>query len=300
MSMKMKTPKGVVNAILTPFRENGSIDTKMLEEQTIFLIEGGLNGLFVNGSTGEGLLLTPEEKYENLSCIKQITQGRADLYACCIQPTTHQVIRDIENIQVLEPDYFVAVPPLYYAGDQEMIYTHFREIAEAATAPLILYNFPQMTGNPLYLDTIVRLSKIENIIGIKDSSGDYKSFAQGAESYASDQFCWMQGDDLLHASSLLAGSEAVVTGLGNISIEDHVKLYRAFLKKDHDTMWAHQKELNKLYRLITETGKGVPAIKAATAIMGRSTFSMKDPWLNLTKDEIKQVEQILSEIGLLD
>lgn len=294
----MTTPKGVVNAILTPFRENGKIDIPLLEKQTLFLVDGGLDGLFVNGSTGEGLLLTPDERYENLNCIKAVTNDKVDLYACCIQPTTHQVIKDVEKIQTLEPDYIVAVPPLYYHGDQDMIYIHFKEIAAASAIPLVLYNFPQMTNNPLHFETMVKLAELENVIGIKDSSGDFLSFVQGAVSHSSDQFCWMQGDDLLHASSLLGGSKAVVTGLGNVSIKDHVVLYKAFLRKDYDTMWAHQKELNKLYRIITETGKGVPAIKAATAILGRSTFPMKDSWLNVTPAEIKKVESILAEIGI--
>ncbi|MDN5210845.1 dihydrodipicolinate synthase family protein [Fulvivirgaceae bacterium BMA12] len=294
----MTTPKGIVNAILTPFAENGKIDFHLLEKQTSFLIDGGLNGLFVNGSTGEGLLLTAEERYEILSCIKEVSNNRVDLYACCIQPTTHQVVKDIEKIQSLDPDYVVAVPPLYYSGDQDMLYIHFKEIASASSAPLVLYNFPQMTNNPLRLETLIRLAEVENIIGVKDSSGDFLSFVQGAESHATDKFCWMQGDDLLHTSSLQAGSEAVVTGLGNVSIKNHVGLYNAFLRRDYDTMWAHQKELNKLYRIITVTGKGIPAIKAATAILGRSTFPMKDPWLNLTKAEIGKVESILTEIGI--
>ena len=294
----MAIPKGIVNAILTPFKEDGNIDIQLLEKQTLFLTNGGLDGLFVNGSTGEGLLLTLEEKYETLSCIKEITQGKVDLYACCIQPTTHQVIKDLEKIQALEPDYIVAVPPLYYTGDQDMIYIHFKEIAAASAIPLVLYNFPQMTNNPLYLEIVIKLAELDNVIGVKDSSGDFLSFVQGAKSHSSNEFCWMQGDDLLHASSLLAGAASLVTGLGNVSIKDHVALYKAFLKNDHDTMWFHQKKLNKLYRLITTIGKGVPVIKAATAILGRSTFSMKDSWLNLTKTEIKKVESILAEIGI--
>lgn len=296
--MKMNIPRGVVNAILTPFKSDGRIDISLLEKQTLFLMNGGLDGLFVNGSTGEGLLLTIEEKCETLSCIKEITKGAVDLYACCIRPTTHQVIKDLERMQILGPDYVVAVPPLYYPGDQDMIYIHFKEIAAASSIPLVLYNFPQMTNNPLHLETLIKLAELENIIGVKDSSGDFLSFVQGTESHSSDEFCWMQGDDLLHASSLLAGSASVVTGLGNVSIEDHVALYKAFLQKDYETMWFHQKELNRLYRIITETGKGVPAIKAATAILGRSTFPMKDSWLNLTKAEIKKIASILLEIGI--
>ena len=296
----MTTPKGVVNAILTPFREDGKIDFPLLEELTNFLVDGGLHGLFVNGSTGEGLYLTPQEKYENLSCIREVAQGRVDLYACCLQPTTHQVIRDIEHIQELEPDYIVAIPPLYYTGDQDMLYLHFKEIAAAATAPLVLYNIPQMTNNPLYPETLLKLSEIENIVGVKDSSGEFEFFAKAARDHASDQFCWMQGNDLLHASCLQIGSEAVVTGLGNVSIKDHVGLYKAFLKKDEEAMQAHQKVLDQLFnRLIAETGKGVPSIKAATAILGRSTFRMKDSWLNLTKEEIRKIEGVLAEMGIV-
>ena len=295
----MKTPKGIVNAILTPFDDSGRIDQPMLEKLTQFQIDSGLHGLFVSGSTGEGLLLSEEEKYTNLSIIQSVAKGGVDLYACCIRPSTHQVIADMERIADLGPDFIVAVPPLYYPADQDMIIKHFVEIAAAAPAPLVLYNFPQVINKTVLLETLVKLSVNPQVVGMKDSSGEFKPFVRGATSYASDEFCWMQGDDLLHSSSLLAGSGALVTGLGNVNVVDHVKLYESFQSGDLEAMRTHQSALNDLYRITTEIGKGVPAIKAATALLGRSTFRMKDNWLHLSSDEIKALERVLKEIGLL-
>ncbi len=296
----MKTPTGVVNAILTPFDDAGNIDQPMLEKLTRFMVDGGLHGFFVNGSTGEGLLLSADERYENLSIIQSVTKGKIDLYACSILPTTHQVIADMERMADLSPDYVVAVPPLYYPADQEMIIKHFVEVAAAAPAPLVLYNIPQVVNKTVLLDTLAKLSVNPNIVGVKDSSGDFQAFVQGATSFASDGFCWMQGDDLLHSSSLQAGAKALVTGLGNVSIAANVAVYEALQRGDIDEMWAHQKILNDAYRLVTVLpGKGVPVIKAAAAILGRSTFRMKDSWLDLTSEEIKIVESVLKDIGLL-
>ncbi len=296
----MKTPTGVVNAILTPFDDAGNIDQLMLEKLTRFLMDGGLHGLFVNGSTGEGLLLSEDERRENLSIIQSVTKGKIDLYACSILPTTHQVISDMERIADLSPDYVVAVPPLYYPADQEMIIKHFVEVAAAAPAPLVLYNIPQVVNKTVLLDTLAKLSVNPNIVGVKDSSGDFQAFVQGATSHASESFCWMQGDDLLHSSSLQAGAMALVTGLGNVSITANVGVYEAFQRQDWEAMRAHQKALNDAYRLVTVLpGKGVPVIKAAAAILGRSTFRMKDDWLNLTKEEINVVEGVLEDLGLV-
>ncbi|MEM9326889.1 MAG: dihydrodipicolinate synthase family protein [Bacteroidota bacterium] len=296
----MKTPKGVVNAILTPFDDAGKIDQAMLEKLTQFLVDGGLHGLFVNGSTGEGLVLSEDEKYENLSIIRSVAGNKIDLYGCCIRPSTHQVIADMERIAELNPEYVVAVPPLYYPADQEMITKHFVEIAAAAPAPLVLYNIPQVVNKTVLLETLAKLSVHPNIIGVKDSSGDFQAFVQGASMHASGEFCWMQGDDLLHSSSLQAGAEALVTGLGNVSIAANVGVYEAFMKGDEQAMWSHQKTLNAAYRLVTVLpGKGVPVIKAASALLGRSTFRMKDDWLNLTSNEVKIVEGVMKELGLI-
>jgi len=294
----MKNPSGVVSAMLTPFTANGKLDFVSMEKLVQYYQKSGLTGLFINGTTGEGLYLSPEEKYEILKFVKHQTKGKLELYACCIQPSTRQTIADIELMQDLDPDYFVAVPPLYYGADQEMIYQHFLEISSACPGPLIIYNFPHFTGKKIEFQTVKRLSEVENIVGIKDSSGDFQQFVTGVNEPSEAKFSWMQGDDLLHCSSLQSGAAGIVTGLGNVSIKYHVALYNAHLQGNSKLMWRNQQRLNQLYKLIIGTEKGISTIKAATSILGRCETYMKEGWMNLSKSETGKVESILRGFGI--
>ena len=271
-----------------------------MEKQTTYLISEGINGIFINGTTGEGAWLTIEEKVQVFKSVKEINKGKVFLCAACLQPTTELVISEIKIYEKYEPDYIVALTPYYYSVSQDIIIEHFKKIAHYSSVPLILYNIPQCTHNKIELDTVLELAKEENIAGVKDSSGDFISFTRGMYTPVPESFSWIQGEDYLDGPSFNCGADGIVTGLGNLFIDPYVRMYEQAKKGNYQKVNEMQKKINKLYEIIQVTGgKVIPAIKAGTALLGRSSKWMKIISMSLNNNEVTKIEKILIDLTLL-
>lgn len=291
---------GVIPALITPFTETGAIDFDLFDKHVEYLSCAGVQGLFVNGTTGEGAYLTTAEKRETFQHVKQITHGRQFLCAACLQPSTELVLQEMRQFDALEPDFMVTVTPYYYGASQDVIYQHYVTIAAQSPVPVIVYNIPSRTHNPITLDTIFKLAQVDNIAGVKDSSGDFAVFSRGVYANADPAFAWIQGEDYLDGPAFLVGADGIVTGLGNVWIEPYVAMYEAC--KSHNSAGIHQaqQQINALYEIIQRVGgKTIPAIKAGAAYFGRSTARMKIPGLGLDPTEIEQVKDVLVKLELL-
>jgi len=295
-----KRLEGVIPALILPVNKEGKINFKLLEKQTTYLISEGINGIFINGTTGEGAWLTMEEKVQVFKSVKEINKGEVFLCAACLQPTTELVISEIKICEKYEPDYIVAVTPYYYSVSQDIIIEHFKKIADFSSVPLILYNIPQCTHNKIELSTILKLAKEENIAGIKDSSGDFISFTRGMYAPVPESFSWIQGEDYLDGPSFNCGADGIVTGLGNLFIDPYVRMYEQAKKGNYQEVNEMQKRITELYEMIQISGgKVIPAIKAGVALLGRSTKWMKLSSLSLDDEEIRKIEKILINLSLL-
>ena len=295
-----KKLEGVIPALILPFKKNGKINFELLEKQVSYLVSSGINGLFVNGTTGEGAWLTMEEKEQVFKSVHEINRGKVFLCAACLQPTTELVMSEIKIYEKYEPDYLVAVTPYYYSVSQDVIIEHFKKIARFSSVPLIIYNIPQCTHNKIQLSTILKLAKEKNIAGVKDSSGDFISFTRGIYTPVPEKFSWIQGEDYLDGPSFHIGADGVVTGLGNVFIEPYVQMYKEAKKGNYQKVNKTQKKINKLYEIIQITGgKVIPAIKVGTALLGRSSKWMKMLSMSLNDDEVEKIEKILIELNLI-
>ena len=295
-----KKLEGVIPALILPFKKSGDINFELLEKQVSYLVSSGINGLFVNGTTGEGAWLTMEEKEQVFKSVKEISKGKVFLCAACLQPSTEMVINEIRAFEKYEPDYIVAVTPYYYSVSHEAIMEHFKKIAHYSSVPLILYNIPQCTHNKMELITILELAKEEKIAGIKDSSGDFISFTRGVYTPVPESFSWIQGEDYLDGPAFNIGADGVVTGLGNVFIEPYVRMYEEAKKENYQEVNEIQKRINELYEIIQLTGgKVIPAIKSGVALLRRSTKWMKMFPLTLGKEDIEKVKRVIIKLGLL-
>jgi 4-hydroxy-tetrahydrodipicolinate synthase len=297
----MKTLQGVIPAPLIPLTDRGRVDFELLEKQLAYLIDSGADGLFVNGTTGEGAYLSTAEKADILKAAKAVALGRVFLCAACIQPSTPQVLEELEVMAALEPDYLVAVAPYYYAVSQEVLVAHFRALARRSPVPLILYNIPQCTHNPIALDTVLELARSEpNIAGLKDSSGDFVAFSRGLLAELPRLFAWIMGEDYLDGPALAMGASGIVTGLANVWARFHVDLYRAARAADREGLRRNHAAIHGLYGIHRATGgKVIPALKAGAACFGRSTRHMKIPALTLGDEEAGRVRRVLEDLRLL-
>ena len=295
-----KKLEGVIPALILPIDEKGKINFKLLEKQVAYLILAGVNGLFINGTTGEGAWLTTDEKVEAFKVVKEISEGKVFLCAACIQPSTEMVINEIKAFEKLEPDYIVAVTPYYYNVSQNVIIEHFKKIAQYSSIPLIIYNIPQCTHNKIQLSTILKFAKEEKIAGIKDSSGDFISFTRGVYAPVPESFSWIQGEDYLDGPSFNIGANGIVTGLGNVFIEPYIQMYKEAKKGNATKVNEIQKKINELYEIIQiSDGKVIPAIKAGVALLGRSTKWMKMLSLTLGDEDVEKVKKVIIKLSLL-
>ncbi len=285
--------KGVIPAIITPMNEKGKIDYGLLEKQAVYLSEGGVHGFFVGGTTAEGAYLSTDEKRELFKVVRGVTEGKQFLCAAYIQPSTAAVLEQMRALEASEPDYVVAVTPYYLSMRQEDILEHYRRVAAAAPAPLIVYNIPGNTHNPIALETVLELAEEENIAGIKDSTGNFIGFSRGVLGSSPAGFVWIQGEDYLDGPSLMIGCHGIVTGLGNARIEPYVQIYRAAREGDWQTVRECQARINELYGIIRLCGNPIAAAKAAAELAGRGSRWMRQKTQSLTDEQMKEAAKIL-------
>lgn len=292
---------GVIPATITPIRPDGRLDTTVLRKHIDYLIGCGVHGVFLAGTAGEGLFLTAEQRIELYGTVREIVGDRVALTVAFIRPDTRSVMVEMREFAQQfgsdGPEYVSAVAPLYYPVDQDGLVTHFESIADAAPAPLIIYNIPGNTHNPLGLGAIKRLSVHRRIAGIKESSGDFALFSQGLmEQDSGTQFAWLQGKDNHDGHSLVLGAPGLITGLGNVWIEPYVRMYNAFLEGDTQTVISAQCQINALSAAVRSAGSSpIPAIKAAAAMRWNETGQPLMPALQLTDQAIQRIRAAVTE-----
>ena len=290
---------GVIPAVITPIHKDGKIYEKLLEKQVAYLSDAGVHGFLINGTTGEGAFLSREERKRNFEVIRSVSGRKQSLCLTCPLPSTDLVVDEIAAFESLQPDFIVVTTPYYFTVSQEEIIRHFREIASRSPFPVIVYNIPQCTFNKIEYDAMLEISCLENVAGLKDSSGDFVTFSRVMLCGTKKNFALLQGEDYLNADSLMIGSPGIVTGLGNIWIEPYIEIYQAAQQGDFPRVRKIQAKINKLYEVIRTVGdRVVPAVKGAVSLLGRSEKWVKAPMLPLEEEELSRVLKILRDLGL--
>jgi 4-hydroxy-tetrahydrodipicolinate synthase len=287
---------GVIPAICTPMNEDGSINYALLEKQADYLIEAGVNGLFVCGGTGEGAYLTSQEKKQVYKTVRAVAEKKVFVCLAVINSNTPATLAEMDFLNDCDADFIVSTAPFYHGADQRVIREHFKEVFAHANAPVIIYNIPSATHNPIDLDTICALSEMDNVAGVKDSSGNFVQFSRGLfGTRNSALFAWIQGEDYLCGPSLLCGGDGMVTGLGNAKVEPYVEMYRAYEAGDNDTIKKCQAKINFMYKIIHGAGygNGNGAIKAVTELNGRGSRWMREKALTLDDQKCADIAKIM-------
>jgi 4-hydroxy-tetrahydrodipicolinate synthase len=292
-------PLGIIPAIITPIHKDGRIHERLLEKQVAYLSDAGVHGFLINGTTGEGPLLSREERKRNFEVIRSVSGRKQFLCLTCPLPSTDLVVDEIAAFESLQPDFIVATTPYYYTASQKEIVRHFRDIADRSPFPVIAYNIPQCTSNKIEYDAMLEISSLENAAGLKDSSGDFVTFSRVMVHGTKKNFALLQAEDYLHADALMIRSPGIVTGLGNVWIEPYVEMYEAAQKNDFSRVRKIQAKINRLYEVIRTVGdRVVPAVKGATSLLGRSEKWVKAPMDSLEEAELSRVLKILRDLGL--
>lgn len=247
--MKTKKLAGVIVAIPTPLTANEDIDVRSLQNLIEYCILEGVNGIMVLGTMGEGVALLDSQRTSVIETTVAQVAGRIPVLATASGASTRKAVEYAIEIDKSGADYIVCTAPFYYRyPDEESVVLHLEKIADAVTTPLIFYNAPIFTGNPVPTDTLDRILNMEKVSGIKDSSCNYGSFVELLRRYpdrATRPGTIMQGDESVFDSSLLMGADGIVTGGGVVFIKLLAELYKAGSSGQRTAVVAAQRQFTQ-------------------------------------------------------
>ncbi|WP_114782300.1 4-hydroxy-tetrahydrodipicolinate synthase [Botryobacter ruber] len=215
--------RGTGVALVTPFTKDFAVDYDGLRKLLDFVIKGGVNYLVINGTTAESVTTTSAEKAEILDFIKKHVQGRVPLVYGIGGNHTYHVTETIAATNLEGISALLSVSPYYNRPSQQGIYQHYLHVADASPVPVLLYNVPGRTGSNITADTTLRLSAHDNIIGIKEASGNMEQCMQIAKRKPAD-FLLISGDDILTLPMMSFGATGVISVLANAFPERFSKM----------------------------------------------------------------------------
>jgi len=208
---------GVIPPITTPITPEEEIDRPAVARIIDYLLDAGVGGIFVVGSSGEGPSMTDEQKAEMVDACADALAGRLPLLAGVGSTSFRRSLQGAHDAAERGADAIVATCPFYYLYGQEALYQYFTRLADESPVPLFIYDIPARADNPLTLETLLRLSEHERILGVKDSSGDLARAIQLVNALAGrEDFATFQGSEPLIAPSLLMGMGGAVLGIANV------------------------------------------------------------------------------------
>lgn len=293
--MKKVEIKGIIPPIVTPMNEDESINGQELRNQVNRQIKGGVHGLFPFGTNGEGYILNEKEKEEVLSIVIDETKGRVPVYAGTGCISTKDTIRQSQMAKSLGADVLSIITPSFAAASQNELYDHYKAVAEAVDMPIVLYNIPARTGNALAPATVARLSKIENIVGAKDSSGNFDNMLQYIEQTRDrGDFAVLSGNDSLILWNLLAGGTGGIAGCANVFPEVMASIYNYFVAGDLVNARKAQDSIRS-FRGCFKYGNPNTIVKTAVNLLGYPVGKCRAPFNQVPEEGIEALKKVLAE-----
>lgn len=291
------SPKGIIAAIATPFDDKDQVSETVLRELINYLIDGGVHGLFAIGSQGEFYALTREEKRRITEIIVEEVNGRVPVYIGTGSITTKETVLLTQMTEKAGADAVSVITPCFISPSEDELFEHYATIARSTKLPVLLYNNPGRTGINMSVNLVTKLAKIDNIVGIKDSSGDLTLTAEYIRNADSD-FSVLAGRDTLIYATLLYGGKGAIAVTANVVPKLVVRIYDAFVKGDLEQAKKAQFQLAPL-RMTLGSGS-FPAlgsfpvvIKEALKIIGIDVGSARKPIKSLSEAQREKLKSII-------
>lgn len=288
--------EGILPAIITPFDAEGNVDFDLLRDIVRFQIEKGVHGFFVCGTVGEGPLMSIEQRKSVAEAVVREAKGKVPVIVHVGTTNTAESVELAKHAESIEANAVGAVTPYFFKPDLEGLIMHYRLISEAVRIPTFVYNIPQQTGFNLTPEIFRKLCSIENIHGIKDSSGSLSQIQEIIETAPKHVTVINGADDILLAA-LLVGVNAEISGVANVAPEILVELYENFREGNYKKALELQRKTNVLRRILYEWSS-IPSIKAALELRGIKAGMPKKPLRPLKQEEISRLKDKLKALGL--
>jgi len=293
----LKNLHGCGTALVTPFKADGQLDKAALAKLVDFQIREGIDFLVPCGTTGESATLTMAEHLGVVEIVVQRANGRVPVIAGAGGNNTAHVIEMAKQIADLGVDGLLSVTPYYNKPTQEGLFQHYRALAEAVKLPIIVYNVPGRTSTNLLPDTVVRLSAIDNIIGIKEACGDINQITELAMKIPSG-FKIISGDDAMTLPIITLGGVGVISVISNQVPKMMAELTRLCLEGQLGAARTLQRKLYALMKLNFIETNPIP-VKAGLAMMGLIEESYRLPLVPMAEENKRKLRSAMVELGLI-
>ncbi|OIP90937.1 MAG: 4-hydroxy-tetrahydrodipicolinate synthase [Syntrophobacterales bacterium CG_4_8_14_3_um_filter_58_8] len=287
---------GAIVAIVTPFK-NGLVDEEAFRQLIEEQIAAGTDGICPCGTTGESTTLSHEEHDRVIEIAVDAVKKRVPVIAGTGSNSTAEALRLTSHAWESGADGALLVCPYYNRPTQEGLYRHFRAVAEKVPIPIIVYNIPGRTGTNMLPETLARLAKIPNIIGVKEAAGSIKQMSDVIRLCGAD-FDVLSGDDIFTLPLLAIGGKGIISVISNVVPEDMAGMVDAFLAGDLLKARAlHFRMAPLIDALFIETNP-IP-VKAALAMMGKIDGELRLPLCPLTEKNEAVLKKVMQEYGLI-
>ncbi|CAM5219255.1 4-hydroxy-tetrahydrodipicolinate synthase OS=Ureibacillus acetophenoni OX=614649 GN=dapA PE=3 SV=1 [Ureibacillus acetophenoni] len=281
----------ILTAMVTPFDEQGEIDWQATENLINYLIANGTDGLVVSGTTGESPTLSDEEKIQLFRFAVKVVDGRIPVIAGTGSYNTRASIELTKQAENAGVDGIMLVTPYYNKPSQEGMYEHFKAIAAETTLPIILYNIPGRSVVNLSVDTVVELSKIKNIVAIKEASGDLSAMSEMIER-TRDGFSLYSGDDGLTIPVLSIGGTGVISVASHIIGNEMQAMVKKFQLGNFQEAARDHRRLLPVMKILFATPNPT-SVKAALNLNGIPVGGVRLPMTPLNNEQLVSLQRVL-------
>lgn len=280
----------VITASITPFDENLEIDFKEFEKLLIYLEEQS-DSILVFGTTGESPTLKLEEKIKIAKFAKSTT--KLPVIANISSNDTEKSLKELEELEKTNVDGFLITTPYYNKPPQDSLIEYFSLLASKTSKPVIIYNIPSRTGTDLDPKTVAELSKVKNIIGIKQSHSDITKISE-IVSLTNEEFSIYSGDDILTLPAISLGAKGVISVCSHISGKMIKKMISSFPTNPQESRKIHY-SLYRLFKTLFITTNPIP-VKYAMSLLGFNVNNLRPPLRRAKPEEMKKIEEVINPL----
>ena len=292
------TLEGIIVPLITPLNADETLDEAGLERLVEHVIAGGVSGVFLLGSSGEGPALGEAVKERLVRAVAEQARGRVPVLVGVLAVGTRRTVEEARRLVKQGGDAVVVTAPYYFAHSQAEIAAHVSHVARALDLPVLLYNIPQMVKTIVEPETVARLAEVPGVVGIKDSQGDMVRFQSLLALQASrPEFAVFQGAEGVVALSLARGAAGAVLGLANVAPGLCCELYESARTGNLPRAWALQERLMLLWKLHTR-GQWLPCLKMAVSQLGVCGPTASAPFAPLDRRAIAAIRRDMEAAGV--
>jgi 4-hydroxy-tetrahydrodipicolinate synthase len=291
--------KGIISPIITPLKKGGLLDVNALEKISERMIEAGIAGIFVSGTTGEFSSLSFDFKVNLGKELIGLVKSRVPVLWGISSNVPAESVELAGVAQKQGAGFVVATPPFYFKMSQDEVFNYYSWLVSQIDLPLYLYNIPSLTKVSLEPETVLRLSEIPGIVGLKDSSGETDQFKAFTREFRHSDFEVFMGPEEMLSMALRNHADGGVNGGTNIFPEWYIQLFEAHEREEHETVDRLQQKIlhfsNEIYAFTTEPNAYLKGLKAAMAVKGLCQNHLASPLLAYREDQSEQIAEILEK-----